>query len=112
MRIEGSPGQFRVRLDQGPAINFCRPSVDPLFESCARAAGSHLLAVVLTGMGSDGRSGAGHVREAGGGVIVQDQASSVVWGMPGAVAEAGFADLVLPLNQIGPDLARRLTGAR
>jgi len=112
MRIEGSPGQFRVRLDQGPAVNFCRPSVDPLFESCARAAGSHLLAVVLTGMGSDGRTGAGRVREAGGGVIVQDQASSVVWGMPGAVVEAGLADLVLPLNQIGPDLARRLTGAR
>ncbi|GGH05950.1 chemotaxis response regulator protein-glutamate methylesterase of group 2 operon [Glycocaulis albus] len=112
MTIEGTPGQFRARLDQNPPINFCRPSVDPLFESCARAAGKHLLALVLTGMGSDGRNGARHVREAGGGVIVQDQASSVVWGMPGAVAEAGLADLVLPLNQIGPDLARRLTGAR
>ncbi len=112
MTVEGTPGQFRARLDQNPPINFCRPSVDPLFESCARAAGKHLLALVLTGMGSDGRNGAGHIRKAGGGVIVQDQASSVVWGMPGAVAEAGLADLVLPLNQIGPELARRLTGAR
>lgn len=112
MTVEGMPGQFRAKLDQNPPINFCRPSVDPLFESCARAAGKNLLALVLTGMGSDGRTGADHVRKAGGGVIVQDQASSVVWGMPGAVAEAGLADLVLPLNQIGPELARRLTGAR
>ncbi|MGP1275796.1 MAG: protein-glutamate methylesterase/protein-glutamine glutaminase [Caulobacterales bacterium] len=112
MTVEGTAGNFRARLDQNPPVNFCRPSVDPLFESCARAAGRHLLALVLTGMGSDGRNGSRHVREGGGGVIVQDQASSVVWGMPGAVAEAGLADLVLPLNQIGPDLARRLTGAR
>jgi two-component system chemotaxis response regulator CheB len=112
LTIEGAPGNFRAKLDQNPPINFCRPSVDPLFESCARVAGRHLLALVLTGMGSDGRNGARHVRNSGGGVIVQDQASSVVWGMPGAVAEAGLADLVLPLNQIGPELARRLTGAR
>ncbi len=112
LTIEGAPGQYRARLDQNPPINFCRPSVDPLFESCARVAGKNLLALVLTGMGSDGRNGARHIRNAGGGVIVQDQASSVVWGMPGAVAEAGLADLVLPLNQIGPELARRLTGAR
>lgn len=112
MTVEGTPGNFRAKLDQNPPINFCRPSVDPLFESCAKAAGRHLLALVLTGMGSDGRNGARHIREAGGGTIVQDQASSVVWGMPGAVFEAGLADLVLPLNQIGPDLARRLTGAR
>lgn len=112
MTIEGTAGQFRARLNQNPPVNFCRPAVDPLFESCARAAGRHLLALVLTGMGSDGRNGARHVRDAGGGVIVQDQPTSVVWGMPGAVAEAGLADLILPLNHIGPDLARRLTGAR
>lgn len=112
MTVEGTPGQYRARLNQDPPINFCRPSVDPLFESCAQVAGRHLLALVLTGMGSDGRNGARHIRNAGGGVIVQDQATSVVWGMPGAVAEAGLADLILPLNQIGPDLARRLTGAR
>jgi two-component system chemotaxis response regulator CheB len=70
-----------------------------------------VLAVVLTGMGHDGRDGARIVREAGGQVIAQDQASSVVWGMPGAVAEAGLADQILPLKDIGPELARRLKGS-
>lgn len=99
-----------TQLDQGPQINFCRPAVDPLFETCAAAMGRNMLAVVLTGMGSDGREGARAVREAGGQVIAQDQQSSVVWGMPGAVAEAGLADEILPLKDIGPDIARRLRG--
>ncbi len=99
-----------AKLDQGPQVNFCRPAVDPLFESCASAIGRNMLAVVLTGMGSDGRDGARAVREAGGIVVAQDQASSVVWGMPGAVAEAGLADQILPLKDIGPDIARRLRG--
>ncbi|MEQ8435297.1 MAG: chemotaxis response regulator protein-glutamate methylesterase [Oceanicaulis sp.] len=101
---------LRAQLDQNPQVNFCRPAVDPLFESCAAAAGRALLAVVLTGMGHDGRDGSRAVRAAGGQVIAQDQASSVVWGMPGAVAEAGLADQILPLNDIGPELARRLKG--
>ncbi|MCP2669560.1 chemotaxis response regulator protein-glutamate methylesterase [Maricaulaceae bacterium EIL42A08] len=99
-----------TQLDQGPQINFCRPAVDPLFETCAAAMGRNMLAVVLTGMGSDGREGARAVREAGGQVIAQDQQTSVVWGMPGAVAEAGLADEILPLKDIGPDIARRLRG--
>jgi two-component system, chemotaxis family, protein-glutamate methylesterase/glutaminase len=66
--------------------------------------------VVLTGMGSDGREGARSVREAGGHVLAQDQATSVVWGMPGAVAEAGLADMTLPIQDIGPEIARRLKG--
>ena len=106
----GQGGPIIAQLDQGPPVNFCRPAVDPLFNSCAAVAGNGVLAVVLTGMGHDGRDGARIVREAGGQVIAQDQASSVVWGMPGAVAEAGLADQILPLKDIGPELARRLKG--
>lgn len=101
---------LRAQLDQSAPVNFCRPAVDPLFQSCAAAVGRGLLSVVLTGMGHDGREGARAVRAAGGQVIAQDQPSSVVWGMPGAVAEAGLADQILPLKDIGPDLARRLKG--
>lgn len=110
MTVKGSLTAPVASLDQGPPVNFCRPAVDPLFASCAHVAGRHLLAIVLTGMGQDGREGARSVRDAGGQVMVQDEASSVVWGMPGAVADAGLADFVLPLNQIGPDVARRLKG--
>ncbi|MGJ3231483.1 MAG: protein-glutamate methylesterase/protein-glutamine glutaminase [Oceanicaulis sp.] len=108
--VHRDAGRLRAELDQSPQVNFCRPAVDPLFESCAAAVGRPLLAVVLTGMGSDGREGARAVRAAGGQVIAQDQASSVVWGMPGAVAEAGLADQILPLKDIGPELSRRLKG--
>lgn len=101
---------LRAELDQNPQVNFCRPAVDPLFESCAAAVGRSLLVAVLTGMGHDGRDGARAVRAAGGQVIAQDQPTSVVWGMPGAVAEAGLADQILPLKDIGPELARRLKG--
>ena len=90
----------RTVLHQGPQVNFSRPSVDVLFHSAARVCGGDLLAVVLTGMGSDGRGGSEDVVAAGGTVIVQDEASSVVWGMPGAVAKAGLAHRVLPLDQI------------
>lgn len=110
LTVRGAPGAFTAHLDQSPAINFCRPSVDPLFASAAEAAGKGLLATVLTGMGHDGREGARKVRAAGGRVIAQDQATSVVWGMPGAVAEAGLADQILPLDDIGPTLARYLKG--
>ena len=94
----------RTVLHQGPAVNFCRPSVDTLFRSAAEVYGGDLLAVVLTGMGSDGREGSGAVVAAGGRVLAQDEASSLVWGMPGAVAKAGFAHRVLPLDQIGTAL--------
>ncbi|MGY1640437.1 chemotaxis response regulator protein-glutamate methylesterase [Geodermatophilus sp. SYSU D00703] len=99
-------------LSQGPAENFCRPAVDPLFRSAVDAFDGAVLGLVLTGMGSDGRLGAGRIREAGGSVVVQDQATSVVWGMPGAVASAGFADEVLPLDRIADAITRRLTPAR
>src|SRR5688500_7727452 len=96
--------------NQGPPENFCRPAVDPLFRSVVAAYDGAVLAVVLTGMGSDGRNGAGEIRAAGGTVVVQDQASSVVWGMPGAISQAGFADEVLPLDRIPEAITRHLSG--
>jgi two-component system chemotaxis response regulator CheB len=102
----------RVRLQQGPPENSCRPSVDVLFRSVAEAYGPGALAVVLTGMGKDGLRGCEAVRAAGGQVLVQDEASSVVWGMPGAVARAGLADAVLPLDGLAPEIIRRLRRGR
>jgi two-component system, chemotaxis family, protein-glutamate methylesterase/glutaminase len=97
-------------LNQGPPENFCRPAVDPLFRSAVAAYDGAVLAVVLTGMGSDGRNGAAEVRAAGGTVIVQDQATSVVWGMPGAIAQAGLADEILPIDRIADAINRHLAG--
>ena len=101
-------GRARTQLTQAPPENFCRPSVDVLFRSAATAFSGAVLCAVLTGMGVDGRAGAGAVRAGGGWVIAQDEATSVVWGMPGAVAAAGCADEVLPLGQVAPALVRRL----
>jgi two-component system chemotaxis response regulator CheB len=97
-------------LNQGPPENFCRPAVDPLFRSAVTAFDGAVLAVVLTGMGSDGRNGAGEIRAAGGTVLVQDQNTSVVWGMPGAISQAGYADEVLPLDRIPEAISRHLSG--
>ncbi len=96
-----------VTLNQGPPENSCRPAVDVLFRSVVAQFGSGTLGVILTGMGQDGLRGCELIREAGGQVLVQDEASSVVWGMPGFVARAGLADRVLPLNTIAGELARR-----
>jgi len=101
------PGPARLRTTQDPPEHSCRPAVDVLFRSAARAYGAGTLGVVLTGMGHDGCAGAGAIRAAGGQVLAQDEASSVVWGMPGAVVEAGHADKVLPLHQLAAELARR-----
>ena len=109
--VRGHRGSFVTELTQGPPENFCRPAVDPLFRSATAAYDGAVLAVVLTGMGADGRNGAGEVRNAGGAVIVQDQRTSVVWGMPGAVAQAGFADEILPLERIPEAIQRHLAGA-
>jgi two-component system chemotaxis response regulator CheB len=98
----------RLALNQEPPVNSCRPSVDVLFRSAAEVYGPGVLAVVLTGMGQDGLRGCECVREAGGQVIVQDEATSVVWSMPGAVARAGLADQVLPLERLGPEIVRRV----
>jgi two-component system chemotaxis response regulator CheB len=95
-----------IQLHQGPPENSCRPAVDVLFRSVAEIYGSRALAVVLTGMGYDGLRGCRDIATAGGHTIIQDEATSVVWGMPGAVASAGLADAVLPLSQIAPQLVR------
>jgi two-component system chemotaxis response regulator CheB len=100
--------QTALTLD--PPENFCRPAVDPMFRSAVAAYDGAVLGVVLTGMGSDGRNGAGAIREAGGTVLAQDQATSVVWGMPGAVTQAGYADEVIPLDRVAEAINRSLSG--
>jgi two-component system chemotaxis response regulator CheB len=101
------PGQPpTLHLNQGPLENHCRPAVDVLFRSAAAVYGSGVLALVLTGMGSDGLAGCRAIRERGGSVLVQDEATSTVWGMPGAVANAGLAHQVLPLQAIVPEILR------
>jgi len=96
-----------AKLNQKPPENFCRPSVDPLFRSVAEVFGPNVLAVVLTGMGQDGLLGARQLVERGGTLLAQDEASSVVWGMPGAVATDGLCTAVLPLPQL-PDAVRKV----
>ena len=95
------------RLSHDPAASGCMPSVDPMLSSIAEVYGARTLAIVLSGMGRDGAEGARRVHEAGGCVVAQDQASSVVWGMPGAVAASGVADALLPPDAIGRLVATR-----
>ena len=95
-----------LHLNQGPLENHCRPAVDALFRSAAAVYGSGVLAVVLTGMGSDGLLGCRAIRSQGGAILVQDEATSTVWGMPGAVANAGLTQHVLPLKSIAPEILR------
>lgn len=99
-----------VKPDNSPHENECRPSADVLFRSIVELYGSRCLAVVLTGMGCDGLSGCRSIRKAGGQIIVQDEASSIAWGMPGQVASAGLADAVLPLPGIANEIVRRVRG--
>jgi two-component system, chemotaxis family, protein-glutamate methylesterase/glutaminase len=102
----------RLELNQERPENSCRPSVDVLFRSVAEVYGAGTLAVVMTGMGSDGVAGSECIRQRGGEVIVQDEASSVVWGMPGLVYSSGQADGIYPLNQLGQEVARRVLQSR
>jgi two-component system, chemotaxis family, protein-glutamate methylesterase/glutaminase len=121
--IHLAPGDFHMeiaregtavvtRLTQAPPENFCRPSVNPLFRSAARVFGADLCAVMLTGMGSDGLDGTRAVAAAGAPVIAQDEATSVVWGMPGAIATAGLCTAVLPLASIAGHVAALFEGRR
>ncbi|WP_264478485.1 protein-glutamate methylesterase/protein-glutamine glutaminase [Microvirga rosea] len=100
-----------VRLDDSAPVNFCRPAVDVLFRDAATIYGGATLAVVLTGMGSDGTQGARHLVQAGGTVLAQDESTSIVWGMPGSIAKAGLAQEILPLEAIGPALKNYITGS-
>jgi two-component system chemotaxis response regulator CheB len=108
MIVDGDGNQVVLRTHQGPPENSCRPAADVLFRSVAEVYKPHALAVVMTGMGQDGLRGCEHIYELGGQVWAQDEASSVVWGMPGFVAKAGLADRVLPLDQLGPEITRRV----
>jgi two-component system, chemotaxis family, protein-glutamate methylesterase/glutaminase len=112
MRVVRHGAEAAIALDDGPPVNFCKPAVDPLFSSAIDVWQSGVLAVVLTGMGSDGMRGGKEIVAAGGSVIAQDEASSVVWGMPGAAANAGICAAILPLNQIAPKLVRVFAGDR
>jgi two-component system chemotaxis response regulator CheB len=112
MQVKQTDGHGVIALDDGPMVNFCKPAVDPLFSSAARVFGSSVLALVLTGMGSDGALGSGDIVAAGGSVIAQDEATSVVWGMPGATAHAGHCAALLPLSDIAPKLLRLFSGDR
>lgn len=101
MLIQGKPGMPTVKLVKDPPENFCRPAVDPMLRSLVNVYGRSILVIILTGMGQDGARGSDVVVKAGGSVIAQDEATSVVWGMPGAVAMSGLCSSVLPVNEIG-----------
>lgn len=108
MTIARKGAESFLSLNQEPPENSCRPAVDVLFRSVAGAYGPNALAVVMTGMGSDGTRGAAHIHEAGGEIFVQDEPTSVVWGMPGAIVSAGLADKVCPLQEISQEVIRRV----
>lgn len=102
----------RIELNQGPPENSCRPAVDPLFRSVAQVYGYHSLGVVMTGMGQDGLNGSELIQAAQGQVWAQDEATSVVWGMPGFVSKAGLADKIIPLDQIAFEIIRKVNEHR
>ena len=109
MTVEAGAPAPVIRLTREPPVNFCRPSVDPMLESMSRIYGQRLLAVILTGMGHDGLDGGRATVAAGGTVVAQDEASSIVWGMPGAVATDGLCSAVLPLDSIAAHV-RKIAG--
>ena len=112
MKVINAGLNWRLNLNQGRPENSCRPAVDVLFRSVALAYGANVLGVVMTGMGSDGVLGAQHIRDAGGDVIIQDEASSVVWGMPGLVHASGLADAAYPLDRLAAEITRRVVQGR
>ncbi len=112
MRVVRHGAETAIALDDGPPVNFCKPAVDPLFNSAIDVWQGGIMSVILTGMGSDGMRGGKDIVAAGGSVIAQDEATSVVWGMPGAATNAGICAAVLPLNQIAPKLVRLFSGDR
>lgn len=111
LRIQRSAsGEVRAVLDQGDQVNFCRPAVDVLLSSAAQVYRGNAVVLILTGMGQDGMEGCRTLHDLGASIVVQDESTSVVWGMPGAVAGAGLADRVLPLGHIAADLTAMLKG--
>jgi two-component system chemotaxis response regulator CheB len=112
MTVRRGGMERRLDLNQRPPENSCRPAVDVLFRSVAEAYGANVLGVVMTGMGADGVLGAQDIRDAGGDVIIQDEASSVVWGMPGLVHASGLADAAYPLDDLATEITRRVLQSR
>ena len=108
MRVRTQGAETVVRMDQSPPENSCRPSVDVLFRSVGEVYGPAVISAVLTGMGQDGMRGAAVLKAGGAYVIAQDEATSVVWGMPGAVAAAGLANCVIPLDAVVPEVLRQI----
>jgi two-component system, chemotaxis family, protein-glutamate methylesterase/glutaminase len=111
MVVGSQHGHAQLSITDDAPVNFCKPSVDVLFESCAKFFGPACLAVMLTGMGSDGAKGSCVVADVGGSVIAQDEASSIVWGMPGSTVKAGACSAILSLDQMIPVVTRLLSGA-
>jgi two-component system chemotaxis response regulator CheB len=112
MVVERTAAGVMVNVRQESPENSCRPSVDVLFRSVAQVFGQNALAVVMTGMGRDGVAGCQEIRDAGGQILVQDQPSSVVWGMPGLVVKADLADQVVPLYRLAQVITDRVTAHR
>jgi len=112
MIVEKQDGKVMIRTNQQPAENFCRPAADPMLRALSQVYGSHLVVVVMTGMGQDGMEGAKEVVAKGGSVISQDEASCVVYGMPRAVAEQGLCKVVLPLAELAPFVVSQIEGRR
>jgi two-component system chemotaxis response regulator CheB len=110
--IEGTAAMMRTRLSNDPPENFCRPSVDPMLRSSSATCEGRVLVAMLTGMGHDGLAGTRRVIESGGTAVAQDETTSVVWGMPGAIAQAGLCHAVLPLPRMAPTLLELLRGSR
>ena len=108
----GANGGIFIRLNDGPPENFCKPAVDPMLRSLVKILGNRLLVVILTGMGADGLKGCEEVARQGGTIVAQDQATSVVWGMPGAVAHAGICREILPLNEISASIRSLVKDSR
>jgi two-component system chemotaxis response regulator CheB len=109
MTVHAEGGRKVLRLDKNPPENFCRPAVDPMLRSLAKAYNGKVLAVILTGMGQDGLKGGQELAAAGGVIAAQDEATSVVWGMPGSVASNGLCSAVLPLSDIGPYVRKAIS---
>ncbi len=112
MLLQKNGTQMSIQTNQDPPQNSCRPAVDVLFRSVADLYGPHCLGVILTGMGQDGLIGSEYIKDAGGRILVQDESSSVVWGMPGFVTKAGLADQIVPLNQMGKEILKLLQTGR
>jgi two-component system chemotaxis response regulator CheB len=112
MEVQRQGTSVATRLHNGPPENFCRPAVDVLFRSVNRVYGKSTLALILTGMGHDGRNGCAELARSGAEIVAQDEATSVVWGMPGAVTNAGLASVVLPLDDISNHVLTRVNGGR